>query len=176
MAVDWKAYAHRLKSRQENAEERTNDMLMLGADTLGVMVGLGIPAYLHGRKGGVPEVGKIPMDALLGGVLGLAGWGLTWSGYSAYGRFANSLGTGFGGYWFATMMNRYGQRQREKAGQLKSTYPNSLRQLTDVEAKEAGVQVREVPVAGGELEDGAMRVAAHHRQHRQQAQGAFSLY
>lgn len=114
--------------------------LVIGNSALS-MAGVGIIGYLHGRKGGIPAVAGMPLDALGGAVFGLTGIALVYSGYS-WGSLISAFGSGMGNYWFGEYMAEFGSKRREKAGEKLN------RQLTTEEAQTAGVVVRPPILAG----------------------------
>lgn len=139
--MDWKEAYERAKARKQNEQERQMDLVRTVLDTGLTFAGLGLMGYLHGRKGGIPAVGGIPVDAAGGAVLGLGGLGLVMAGYES-GRHVAAFGTGLGGYWFASYMADFGAKRREKAGERLG------RELTADEARAANVVTRPPVLAG----------------------------
>ncbi len=105
------------------------------------MLGVGIIGYMHGRRGGIPAIAGMPMDALGGALFGLGGIALVYGGYS-WGSLVSAFGNGMGNYWFGEYAAEYGAKRREKAGERLG------RELTTEEAREAGVVVRPPILAG----------------------------
>lgn len=145
--ADWQAAYERLKTRQQNEAERSSEMVMLALDEVANYGGAALVGYLHGRRGGIPAVGGVPVDAGIAGLFGLIGWGLVLSGFT-WGRTIARFGGGAGAYWVGAMFAEWGQKRREKAGEKLG------RQLTTEEAQKAKVIVRP-PIMGGARGSGA---------------------
>jgi hypothetical protein len=148
----WKARWERLKAKQANEQEREHEGVAAGIDMFASYASAGLVGFLHGRKGGMPAVAKMPIDLLIGGFGSLIGFGLIMTG-SSYGRHVAAFGQGAGNYWFGGQMAKIGQDKRQKAGEMLSQYDDkgnllSVRTMTDAEATKAGVQLRG-PITSG---------------------------
>jgi len=140
--ADWKSRYEGYKKRRENQDDRMNDLVLGFVNSFSGYVGAGLMGFLHGRRGGLPAVGGLPVDALVGGIGGLAGMALTYFGYTAIGGAVGGFAGGSGNYWFGCQMADLGQDKREEAGELLN------RQFTTEEAQKEGVQSRRPIFAG----------------------------
>lgn len=139
--ADWKSRYESFKRRNDNKDQRSMEVVSAVADTALTFAGVGLMGYLHGRKGGIPAVAGMPLDAAGGAAFGLGGLALVMSGWG-WGRHIAAFGTGLGSYWFGSYMADFGSRRREKAGEKLG------RQLTTEEAQKAGVVARPPVLAG----------------------------
>lgn len=139
--ADWHESYERLKTRVANEQEKTTQVALVVGNSVASMLGVGIIGYMHGRRGGIPAVAGMPLDALGGALFGLGGIALVYMGYSA-GSVVSAFGNGMGNYWFGEYAAEFGAKRREKAGERLG------RELTTEEAREAGVVVRPPILAG----------------------------
>lgn len=146
--VSWKNRYERLYKKQEREEERGAEMVGAGLDMVATIAGVAIPAYMHGRKAGMPAVAKLPIDALGAGLFTTIGWGLMAFGMP-WGRHVAAFGTGFSTWWLGGIFAKWGQDARKKAGELTTgDATRDATQLTPSQADAANVQVRPPIVAG----------------------------
>ena len=154
--VSFKDKFERLSRRVENEEEKSEEMLKVGIDQVLTHVGAGVVAFAHGRKGGMPAIARLPVDALSAGVGNLIGWGLMFTG-RMYGRHVVALSTGPSVWWFGGEMAKWGNKIRKEKGEMLNREP------TTEEQEEMGIQYRTPIIAG----DGGVR-GGFVRQHANQ--------
>lgn len=144
-SVSWKDKFDRIQRRMDTQEERNDEMIAVGIDTIIMHITGGAVAFLHGRKGGMPAVARMPVDALAAGVGNLIGWGCMAYGFR-WGRHIVAAANGPSLWWTGGMMAKWGKDIRKKKGEQKG--PDAIGPTAE-QQEEAGIQWRS-PVVFGE--------------------------
>jgi len=148
--TEWKDVAERLQNRIKSINAAQVETMNEVAETGLTLAGAGIAGYIHGRKGGMPTYGGIPLDLLVAGasgIVGLAGWA---GGYSPW---LLAFGNGWGAYYVGTLAAGKGLAARKNAKKADGTPEYLGREYTAEEQRAQGIQAR-APVMAGANDSG----------------------
>lgn len=145
--VSWKDRYEHLKRRNANEAEKQGDMLAMGIDSALVHAGAGLFGFLHGRKGGMPAVARVPLDAIVSTVGQGLGFVMMMTG-RPWGRHIVAAALGPSAVWTAGLAAKWGQKIRREKGDMLSPEGGNVA-MTKKQEEELGVQYRPPVVAGG---------------------------